>query len=251
MANEATIYKEFSDTLDYVPGSAATAGEVIELSDGRAAVVKETLAANEYGAVFISGIFDVASASATTFSVGDKVYWDYSANVAITAVGATEDFYIGTALVAKTSGQLTVRVDLNAVTLSSITNPFYTSEFEEMDHADATEHVVLTAEANTGGYDVFTFFGKVTEKPAGASEDQMIITLYDEDDNALSSITTSSTPDETTDIVKGTQTIVDATGGDVIATVPSGKAAYIKVSQATGGAGAAGKVKCKVVFLAV
>lgn len=111
------ILKQCAGTQDYTPGSASAAGEVIQLSDQRAAIVVSELEASQLGAVATQGIYDVLAATGVTFVVGETVFWDASANTAInSADAALADFAIGTAVAAKVSGELVVRVDLNAHT---------------------------------------------------------------------------------------------------------------------------------------
>lgn len=106
------IYKQSTGQQDSTPSSASLAGEVTQLSDGRAAVTKADLAANEKGAVYTEGIFDVLTA--TVFAVGEEVWWDVSANTAIAAGAAVSgDFAIGKCTIANASGDTVVRVDLN------------------------------------------------------------------------------------------------------------------------------------------
>jgi predicted RecA/RadA family phage recombinase len=101
--------------LPYTPGSAASAGEVIQLADGRAAVVQCALAASELGSVLTKGHFDFTAATGVTFVDGEAVVWDASANTAINAQSADlADFVIGNATKAKVSGELVVRVELNS-----------------------------------------------------------------------------------------------------------------------------------------
>lgn len=102
--------------LPYTPGTAKYAGDLIQLADGRAAVVQTDLAASELGSVLVEGQFDVLCATGTTFSDGEMVYWDISASLAIKATSAEAgDFPLGPSLGAKASGPVVVRVDLNAV----------------------------------------------------------------------------------------------------------------------------------------
>ena len=107
------IFRQNAGQQDYTPSSAVVAGQVERLDDGRACIVQTSLAADAKGAVATEGIWDVASESAVEFSKGDRVFWDVSANTAVTAKGAADDFCIGTAVAAKASGDLWVRVDIN------------------------------------------------------------------------------------------------------------------------------------------
>lgn len=90
-------------------------GEVIQLEDGRAAVVDglQAVASGDKFLLVAHGVKDLASASATTFALGADVFWDVSANVAIT-VPAAGDFYVGKCVQAKVNGDLVVLTDLNA-----------------------------------------------------------------------------------------------------------------------------------------
>lgn len=234
------IFRQNAGQQDYTPGSAVSAGEIVELPDGRAGVVKTDLAASAKGAVYTTGILDVLAATGTLFTAGDPVYWDISASLAVDAPGAEGDLYIGTAVAAKTSGQLVVRVDLNAASGESggagAARGVWGSRVVNIEHDDTAENTLIEAADNPNGLLVVAFPGVVTEAPVGSSEDQLEITLYDEDDNALSvMITTNTTPDAIGDLIQGTLTLMTGSTGNVAAVVPAGKSCYAKVSQATAG----------------
>jgi hypothetical protein len=102
------------DVRDHTPSAASDAGEVIQLADGLAGVRVADVAADIMGAVRTRGIYDAVAATGVTFLIGETVFWDVSANTAINSADtALEDFPIGTAIAAKASGVLVVRVDLN------------------------------------------------------------------------------------------------------------------------------------------
>jgi predicted RecA/RadA family phage recombinase len=112
---EATLSTEC--TSHQVAASAAlVAGEIVTLADGRTGIYAGLIdaASGDLSTLHTTGQFRVAAATGTTFAAGAKVYWDISADLAIGA-GAREpgDLYLGTAVVAKTSGPLFVLVDLN------------------------------------------------------------------------------------------------------------------------------------------
>lgn len=76
------------------------------------ACLKEGLAPHASGApihVRYAGIIEVPAASGTTFSAGAEVQINSTTDLAV----ASGDFAIGRAVVAKTSGQLSVLVQLN------------------------------------------------------------------------------------------------------------------------------------------
>lgn len=111
MALEA-VYVQDDEILDFTPSGTDLGGRVNFLKDGRAAVIVADLDSGKKGAQYVEGVFDVTSASGTLFSEGEDVYWDDSANLAVN-VGTAAARRIGTALAAKISGQLVVRVCLN------------------------------------------------------------------------------------------------------------------------------------------
>ena len=87
------------------------------------AIFYETEGAVECRATFSVKVSQVATpvkgeatcGTSITFAAGDDVYWDASGNTAIAAASAlADDFRLGPAVLAKTSGQLVVTVDLNA-----------------------------------------------------------------------------------------------------------------------------------------
>lgn len=108
------IYRQCAGVQDHTPAGALLPGAILQLADGRAAVVRAELAANEKGSVATLGIFDVLAATSVTFLIGETVFWDISADTAINSADTEEgDFALGPATVAKVSGELVVRVDLN------------------------------------------------------------------------------------------------------------------------------------------
>lgn len=231
----------------FTASAALASGEVIQLADGRAAVVAGLtgFSSGDKAVAYTDGRYAFAAASATTFAIGDPVYWDISANLAINAPGDADDIYLGTCAVAKTSGQTEVQVDMGTAA-RGLGRATWSSRAVEIDHADTGSFNLIAAADNPVGLAVESFVGLVTEAPVGSSEDQLVITLYDEDDNALATMTTTdTTPDAIGDIIQGTPTIANAATGTVMAIIPAEKAAYAKVSQATAGT-PAGKIKVRV-----
>jgi len=233
--------------VQYVATVALAGGEIHQLGDGRAAVAgsMKGYAINDIVDALTLGIGRVASASATVFAIGAPVWWDVSANLAVAVPGDAADLYLGVAVRAKASGDLSVDLDLNAGNSGSGSlaqrNVFVTGSVL-LDHSDVTQHNVVAAGENPNGLIVDSFRGVVTEAPAG-TEDQLIIGLYDEDDTLLSEMTTTdTTPDAAGDWVIGTLTSEVAVTGVVAAVIPAGKGAYVKISQTTTGA-AAGAVR--------
>jgi len=101
-------------------GAAYNPGDVVIncVGDGRVGIVAglEAVASGDPVTFYVEGKYEVACASATTFSAGDLVYWDDSANTAKTSAGvagASDYKLLGRAVKAKTSGQLVVLVEIN------------------------------------------------------------------------------------------------------------------------------------------
>lgn len=113
MALEA-IYRKPGDTIRHTLAAAQKGGDIVQTA-GFAAVVQGVgdYANGDVVEVAIRGEFEIASASATTFSAGDRVMWDDSESAAVTVASGNGDFNLGIASRAKTSGQTTVWVLLN------------------------------------------------------------------------------------------------------------------------------------------
>ncbi len=106
-------FKQDTGQVEYTAGSAVVAGQLVQLADGRAAVVKTALAAGEKGSAYTEGIFEVDAASGLTLSDGVKVDVDVSEQTAVATT--TGDGHLGRLLGAKSSGETTLRVDLNVL----------------------------------------------------------------------------------------------------------------------------------------
>lgn len=112
------LYNHDAGEVQKTAATTYASGEVIQLADGRAAVVMglKAIASGDEMCLNTEGIYAFAAATAVVFAEGEAVYWDASANTAINLanVGAG-DFFLGFAEVAKISGPLVVLVDLNPV----------------------------------------------------------------------------------------------------------------------------------------
>lgn len=99
------------DLLDYIPGAAAQAGDLV-YRGAIAGQVVCSVAAGERGALRVSGVVRVPKASATVFSVanGDKVYYDTATFLAVTD---NTKKLTGTAVGGGANGDLYVDVLLN------------------------------------------------------------------------------------------------------------------------------------------
>ena len=108
----AVNFVQDGDSVDYTPGSAVTAGDVIVQSE-LVGVAKKDIAANALGALAVAGVFDFTKGVASTDAIaaGTKLYWDETNEVA-TATASTHKL-IGKAVAAATATATTVRVRLN------------------------------------------------------------------------------------------------------------------------------------------
>lgn len=218
-------------------GVAVNPGALMALLDGRVGVSQNSKAAasGDYVEFATAGVFDVASASATTFALGDEVYLDVSEGLAVATPGDVDDLYLGRAQVAKVEGDTTVRVYISEAHSGALRN-VRASRSVGIGYNSTAEDVVLNAEDNPNGM-LAQLVVVVTTTIAGASQDQMIVNLYDEDDNSLGSVTT----------VDG-GAAAGLTYSAWCKQIPAGKGAYIKPSQVASGSGAAGAVRARVIL---
>lgn len=109
---EAT-YRQPGCSVDYTPAAAVSAGDVVQLADGRAAVSPNDIAAGVKGAVAVEGIYRIAKTTSMVLLDGGRVYWDHSANKAHFRPTNDRDFYLGTVVGDAASSATTVDVCLN------------------------------------------------------------------------------------------------------------------------------------------
>ena len=69
------VFWQEGASIDYTPGVAISAGEVIRQED-LVAVAKEDIAANELGALATTGVYFVKKDESEAFAVGQLIYWD-------------------------------------------------------------------------------------------------------------------------------------------------------------------------------
>ncbi len=131
MTIEARYIRE-GQMVDWIADAAVVGGQVIQLRDGRAAVVSVDAAISTSVGVYVSGIFEVQKTASVVVLMGSRLFWDHSANKAHIIHGNDRDFFLGTAVggglthvtsatslgvsgptIAGTSAGTTVRVDLN------------------------------------------------------------------------------------------------------------------------------------------
>jgi predicted RecA/RadA family phage recombinase len=101
-------------SIDYTPGSAVSAGDVV-VQNGLVGVAEIDIAANALGALAIEGIFDFtkqASAS-VIFAIGDPSYWDDSNNRVVADHNDGANAFVGTVVKAAGDTATTARIKLN------------------------------------------------------------------------------------------------------------------------------------------
>ena len=100
------------NAVDYTPGSAVAAGDVIVQGE-LVGVARTPIAANALGSLAVDGVFDFAKATGggTAITAGANVYWDDTNNVATTT--ATGNKLIGKCVKAAADADTTVRVRMS------------------------------------------------------------------------------------------------------------------------------------------
>lgn len=109
---EANLIQE-GDMIDFTPTAAVSAGEVLQLPDGRAAVAHTAIAAGDKGAVQVGGIYEVAKTTSMVMLQSSEVFWDASTSKAHLLHGGDKDFPLGVVVEDATSAATTVKVALN------------------------------------------------------------------------------------------------------------------------------------------
>jgi hypothetical protein len=103
---------------------------------------------------------------------------------------------------------------------------------------------------NLRGLLVLGAYGVVTEAFAGDTQDQGVITILDESDNALATLTVSDNgADGIGDVIVGTNPVIGASTGDAVKTVAAGEYVDCKCTQAVTGASKAGKMKVYILAI--
>lgn len=101
----SAYYRGSDDVIDYTPGSAVSAGDVVVLGD-TVCVATADIAANVRGQLHVRGLFQFPKSSASTSAIvqGTIVYWD-AGNEVITSTASTH----------KRAGKLAVAADADDV----------------------------------------------------------------------------------------------------------------------------------------
>lgn len=162
-------------------------GDVIQIADGRIAIVEtlgggnEAIAVNDPETLYTTGVFEIASASATVLAQGVPAYWDpVAAQIIGTGGGTHGAVYAGLVVKAKVSGATTVYVDINAAVPGQGMPLAVISASQTSGQANATKLLAKTNIVETsaaGGYVALPppFFGETCKimNPSGQT-----ITVY-------------------------------------------------------------------------
>jgi predicted RecA/RadA family phage recombinase len=103
----SATYRSTGDRVDYTPGAAVSAGDVV-VQGTLVAVATDDIAANRQGSLAVEGVFDLDKAAGTVFTAGQDVFYDATSDHARTAGGV----YFGKAVEAPATGASTVRAKL-------------------------------------------------------------------------------------------------------------------------------------------
>jgi len=102
------------NSVDYTPGSAVTAGDVVVQGE-LVGVAKVDITANALGALAVTGVFDFpkATGESTAITAGAKVYWDAGDGEAKEDDESGANKLIGKVVKAAGDDDATVRVRLS------------------------------------------------------------------------------------------------------------------------------------------
>lgn len=98
-------------------------GDVIQLRDGRAAVISRDVESGKDVGVYVTGIFEVLKTTPMVMLIGSRLFWDYSVAKAHLLHGNDRDFFLGAAQEDGASADTTIHVALNE-------QPVYTVSLE-------------------------------------------------------------------------------------------------------------------------
>jgi predicted RecA/RadA family phage recombinase len=226
-------------------GSSVSVGGIVQVGNLGMGRANDTIANGSTGSVSIRGVFEFTALSTDTGTFGTPWYWDSTNSRATTTKTALP---LGRGARLKSNGDTVAWILLQpfAELQTDILPISLCPELDCETGEDTAEHEVIPAAANPVGWIVKAIFARVTEVMAGSSEDQGVVTVYDEDDNALATLTASdAAADALGDVIEG-YFLHEAATGDALKTVAAAKNIYAKVTQATSGGTPAGKMRVYV-----
>lgn len=150
MAQTPAVRVATGDYINYTPGSAVTAGDVIEVGS-IPLVATSDIAASELGALATEGVFDVPKTS-DAFTAGDAVYWNSSGNpvTGTAGTGAADSAtgnLMGYAIADAASGDSYVRTHLTAAKRTTTIGGSVTAD----DITGSDSSMAVSGKAGAGG----------------------------------------------------------------------------------------------------
>lgn len=109
----AHLVTSSTKTVDWTADAAHSAGDVVQLPDGRAGVVTVDVASGDIVAVYVEGRFVMPKTTTMVMLEGSWLWWDYSADKVHLLSGNDRDFRVGTAYADGASAATTIEVELN------------------------------------------------------------------------------------------------------------------------------------------
>ena len=91
MATPTVVFVQTGVTIDYTPGSAVSAGDVV-VQGNLVGVALQDIAANVKGALCIQGVFDWPKAvlSTSAITAGTRLYWDAGNEIVTETAGSNK-----------------------------------------------------------------------------------------------------------------------------------------------------------------
>jgi predicted RecA/RadA family phage recombinase len=114
------IFRKEGQSLDYTPVSAVSAGDVIALQNNFYGIAKLDIAANELGALAITGIYQMAK-PAGVINFGAILYWNADTKQVQTT--PIDNAYFGRAAAAAADADETVLAAVNACNIGTVSAP--------------------------------------------------------------------------------------------------------------------------------
>ena len=114
------------ESVEWTADGTYSAGDVIQLRDGRAGVLTQDAVSGQVVGVYVKGIFEVQKTTSMYVLPGSRLYWDHSANKCHLLHRNDRDFFLGSAYGSST----VVGADATAASTSLLVNlnkqPVYT-----------------------------------------------------------------------------------------------------------------------------
>ncbi len=106
IAAPVAVFVQDGSSIDYTPANAVAAGDIV-VQESLLGIAKTAIAADELGALAVTGIFDVPSGS-EVIAAGTLLYWDATAVTATTI--STNGVQLGYSIAVTTTNDVVVRV---------------------------------------------------------------------------------------------------------------------------------------------